>query len=444
MKTHSRPEHSILLGAAAVLIGALIGLSPSDGSARTRSGSDSTLIRVGGEARVVTGAGFSQVTPTLRADGVNYRYYFECILVSTDDGAAYQIVNQAGYELDVSITRQCDTLQNRYMIGSERPLLERRVGGGGRVSFVAGGGAYYVQFAVPNISGQTLPPPSLPRAQPWSLAVSRSTRAEGRRLAAGLNIQLPADGFASRTTPVVARSAGETFRDCPACPQMTVVPPGSFMMGSPDEEEGRSSSEGPRHVVTIGSAFAIGTHEVTFDEYDACVAEQACRAVEDAGWGRGRRPVINVRYLDAQRYVGWLSQKTGQNYFLPSEAEWEYVARAGSDAPWNTGAAIIAADANILGQYGKTVPVGSYPANAFGLFDTHGNVSEWTQDCVDTGYLGAPPDGSVPTGGDCNAKAVLRGGYFGALPAEVRSASRGLVSRQALGIGAGFRVTRAL
>lgn len=225
---------------------------------------------------------------------------------------------------------------------------------------------------------------------------------------------------------------------------MAVILPGSFIMGSPDEEEGRRSNEGPRHLVTIASAFAIGAHEVTFDEYDTSVAEQACRAVPDQGWGRGRRPVIHVSYRDAQCYAGWLSQKTQQRYFLPSEAEWEYAARAGSETPWNTGTAIIASDANILNQYGQTVPVGSYPPNAFGLFDMHGNVTEWTQDCMDTGYLGAPTDGSAASGGDCSAKAILRGGSYVQLPDEARSAARSFGPRQLSNSGIGFRVTRAL
>lgn len=306
------------------------------------------------------------------------------------------------------------------------------------VTFTAGGGLYLLRVQTDGGPYST---------GPYSLTPQRSRgRAGEARLSPGLaslTVSTPM-GSASQKATGEQHAAGKVFSDCPSCPQMTVLPAGSFMMGSPDDEAGRNASEGPRHLVTLGSAFAMGTHEVTFDQYDSCVAEQACAAVQDAGWGRGARPVINVGYVDAQRYVAWLSKKTAQSYFLPSEAEWEYAARAGSETPWNTGTAIIASDANILDQYGKTVPVGSYPPNAFGLFDMHGNVAEWTQDCMDTGYLGAPNDGSAASGGDCNAKAILRGGGYLQLPDEVRSAARAVGSRQLSNSSTGFRVARAL
>lgn len=309
---------------------------------------------------------------------------------------------------------------------------------GNTLDFIAGGGAYFVVFGLTDIADR----PSI--NGPWSVAVHSRSGGGGRTLAPGFTFIAGPPGVASKRGGGDARAPGEVFSDCPTCPQMAVLPGGSFMMGSPDEEDGREASEGPRHVVSIGSAFALGVTEVTFDEYDACSAEGACAAMGDGGWGRGRRPVIGVTWLDAQRYVGWLSRKTGQAYFLPSEAEWEYAARAGSDTAWNTGAAIIASDANILGQFGKTTPVGGFAANAFGLFDIHGNVAEWTQDCIDTGYVGAPNDGSVASGGDCSAQAVVRGGSHASLPAEVRSAARHGVSRDVVSGEIGFRVARAL
>ena len=128
------------------------------------------------------------------------------------------------------------------------------------------------------------------------------------------------------------RRPGTVFRDCAACPEMVVVPAGSFMMGSPTSEEGRYDDEGPRHRVTIGSPFSVGVYEATFAEWDGCVRAGGCGGYrpEDEGWGRGSRPVMNVSWEDAQEYVRWLSRETGQRYRLLSEAEWEYVARAGT------------------------------------------------------------------------------------------------------------------
>ncbi len=166
------------------------------------------------------------------------------------------------------------------------------------------------------------------------------------------------------------------FRDCPNCPEMVVVPAGEFMMGSPENEEGRHSDEGPQHRVRIAQPFAVGRFEVTFDEWDACVAGGGCGGYrpDDNGWGRGRQPVINVSWDDAKAYVQWLNRGTGKSYRLPSEAEWEYVARAGTTTPFWTGATISTEQANYDGTYtyggGKkgeyrqrTVPVGSLPAN---------------------------------------------------------------------------------
>ena len=172
---------------------------------------------------------------------------------------------------------------------------------------------------------------------------------------------------------------GRVFRDCDACPEMVVVPAGSFMMGSPSSEEGRDDDEGPVHRVTIPAAFAVGKYEVTFSEWEACVAGGGCDGHRpgDLGWGRGQRPVIHVSWKDARSYVGWLSRKTGKQYRLLSEAEWEYSARAGTTGPFHFGSTISTDQANYNGNYGtygsgrrgsigeKTVPVGSFPANGF-------------------------------------------------------------------------------
>ena len=239
---------------------------------------------------------------------------------------------------------------------------------------------------------------------------------------------------------------GNVFKDCAdVCPEMVVIPAGSFTMGSPAEEAGRDASEGPRHPVALVNAFAIGRYEVTFTEYDACVTDGGCtHRPNDQGWGRGRRPVVDVNWNDAQAYAAWLSQKTGKRYTLPSESEWEYAARAGANTPWQTGRAILTDDANILNAFGRTVPTGSYPPNAFGLHDVHGNPQEWVLDCLDTGYVGTPNDGSAATSGRCAEARLVRGGYFGDEPARVRFAARAVAPQTTRNPGIGFRVTRAL
>ena len=207
---------------------------------------------------------------------------------------------------------------------------------------------------------------------------------------------------------------GRVFRDCPECPEMVVVPAGSFMMGS-DE----SSSEKPRHRVTIAKPFAVGKHEVTFAEWDACVVAGGCGGGHrpyDRGWGRGRRPVINVSWDDAKAYVLWLNRKTGKQYRLPSEAEWEYAARAGTTTRYSWGDDIGRNRANCANcgsrwDNEQTAPTGSFRANVFGLHDVHGNVWEWVEDCWSGDYPGAPSDGRAWTGGDCGNR-VLRGGSW--------------------------------
>ena len=183
---------------------------------------------------------------------------------------------------------------------------------------------------------------------------------------------------------------------------MVVVPPkpDGFVMGSPRDERGRDSRgrEGPQHSVAIPRAFAVGKYEVTFDEWDACVDDGGCRGYKpiDKGWGRGKQPVINVTWEDAQAYIDWLSTKTGIAYRLPTEAEWEYVARAGSTKAYWWGDDVGRNNANCNGcgsQWDgkRTAPVGSFKANPFGLYDTAGNVFEWVQDCWHDSYKGTPP-----------------------------------------------------
>jgi formylglycine-generating enzyme required for sulfatase activity len=246
---------------------------------------------------------------------------------------------------------------------------------------------------------------------------------------------------------------GTVFRDCDGCPEMVVIPPGSFTIGSPPSEPGRSDDEGPQRQVSIARPFAAGKFEVTFDQWDACVRESGCtHKPDDQGWGRGRQPVINVSWDDAKQYTAWLSRKTGKLYRLLTEAEWEYVARAGTTTAFSFGNGITPQLANydtnvaLAGSLtatsaGKTVPVGSYPANAFGLHDVHGNVWEWTEGCWSANYNGALPDGTSWSGGNCYLR-VLRGGSWLSHPQFLRSALRNGSASSARSNNSGFRVSR--
>ena len=243
--------------------------------------------------------------------------------------------------------------------------------------------------------------------------------------------------------PVVGFEPGRTFQDCAECPEMVVLPAGNFMMGSPEGEESRVRVEGPLHQVTIPKPFAIGRYEITFEQWEACVAAGGCQhRPGDEGWGRGRRPAIYVSWRDAKAYVAWLGRKTGQGYRLASEAEWEYAARAGTTTAryWGNAADAGCGHANLADLTARevhpqwtvancrdghafTAPVGSYGANGFGLHDMLGNVMEWVEDCWHAGYDNAPRDGSAWTAAGC-ANRVLRGGAWDDRPRDGRSASR--------------------
>jgi formylglycine-generating enzyme required for sulfatase activity len=227
----------------------------------------------------------------------------------------------------------------------------------------------------------------------------------------------------------------DSFKECDACPQMLVVPAGRFMMGSPNSEKGREGDEGPQHPVTFARPFAVGKFAVTFDEWDACWADAGCGyRPSDAGWGRGRRPAIHVSWDDAQQYVAWLSHKTGKSYRLLSEAEREYVTRAGTTTPFWWGTSITTQQANYDGNhtYGggskgeyreRTVPVDSFRPNPWGLYQVHGNVWEWTADCWNDNHNGAPSDGSARTSLNCSRR-VKRGGSWYNDPRILRAAFR--------------------
>src|SRR5262245_30375582 len=247
----------------------------------------------------------------------------------------------------------------------------------------------------------------------------------------------------------------DTFKECASeqgmdyCPEMVVVPAGSFIMGSPETEKGRYTSEGPQHIVTIGKPFAVAKFALTFDEWDTCVTYGDCpEDVSDGGWDRGQQPAINVTWDDAQRYVDWLSKMTGKPYRLLTEAEYEYATRAETQTTYPWGDDIGKNNANCNGCGSKwdnrqTAPVGSFKPNAFGLYDMVGNLWEWVEDCFHDNYNGAPTDGSAWIEGNCKFR-VVRGGAWD-FPADVlRSALRYRYAAGGRSYYLGFRVGRTL
>lgn len=264
-----------------------------------------------------------------------------------------------------------------------------------------------------------------------------------------------------------------TFHECAGCPEMVVVPAGSFMMGAPDDEArahdpGNRSGTGdlankayaderPRHQVTIARPFAASRTEVTFEQWDTCVLLGGCPPQNsDEGWGRGTQPVIHISWEQAKLYTNWLAKRTGKPYRLLSEAEWEYAARAGSDTAFTSGNEI-RGKANCDGcgsqwDNDRAAPVGKFSPNAFGLHDMHGNVWEWVEDCYQSSYDAAPVDGTAAIESNC-VKHVLRGGSFYNWPINLRSAARNWLGSdlsrdkdkgQALTKTVGFRVARTL
>ena len=293
----------------------------------------------------------------------------------------------------------------------------------------------------PPVRTAALVPPPLPRSKPARRAPggapAKITPATRKAVPAASN----EDG----------RPVGSSFRDCPDCPELVVLPAGVFKMGSPDDEAHRRSREGPRHEVSILRVLAVGKFEVTFAEWDLCVVDGGCNyRPDDHKWGRERRPVINVSWFDAQEYINWLNRLSGRKYRLLSEAEWEYTARAGAATAYHFGGAIQPTQAHFsaVGRSGgyrdRSVPVGSYPPNLFGLYDTHGNVREWTADCRHDNYEGAPGDGRAwLKTGDCDLR-VIRGGSWGDRAAFLRAATRNWTKATNRSYVVGFRIAREL
>ena len=254
-------------------------------------------------------------------------------------------------------------------------------------------------------------------------------------------------------------------RECPDCPELVVIPAGAFLMGSPAGEEGRFESEGPLHRVAV-AAFALGKTEVTVEEFLVFLRQTGyqpapCNHLLGLAYPPGfvespRQPAVCLSWDDAQAYIGWLNTKVGGPhsgpYRLPSEAEWEYAARAGTATARWWGASIGGGNANCNGcgsrwDNSQFAPTGSFGPNPFGLYDMLGNVWQWTEDCWNPSYRGAPADGTAWTSGDCGRR-VLRGGSWSNLPKFIRAAARssgGAPGRDVDYSGdAGFRVARSI
>ena len=298
------------------------------------------------------------------------------------------------------------------------------------------------------------------------------TLLEGEHYEPALDLLIEAEALQARFAP------GSTFSDCDVCPQMVVVPARTFTMGSPESEAGRVAPGfqqvgESQYTVTIPAPFAVGVYEVTFAEWDACEGAGGCEGDDDRdgtrdweGYGL-RHPAWYVSWDDAQAYVSWLSARTGARYRLLSEAEWEYVARAGTQTAryWGESEsgqcryangydlraqaeALISRDrvpAQCSDGFGDIAPVGSFAPNEFGLYDVLGNVEEWVQDCWYRTYVGAPPpeDGTASESEDCTLR-VLRGGSWLDSPRYLRSAHRSVDGSDSRLGRKGIRVARSL
>jgi formylglycine-generating enzyme required for sulfatase activity len=267
---------------------------------------------------------------------------------------------------------------------------------------------------------------------------------------------------------------GDSFKECHVCPEMVVVPAGKFIMGSPKHEPGSMWWWESQHQVFVVRPFAVGKFAITVDQFDGFIKETSydfgtkCKRSQDAyssserpdifyrspGFDQsGSHPVVCVSFEDATAYVSWLSGKTGKMYRLPSEAEREYVTRGGTATPFWWGSTILTDRANYNGTpydrgppgefRRKTVPVDSFAANPWGLYQVHGNVFEWLEDCHHTGYAGAPINGDPWITPECHARQI-RGGAWSWSPQFLRSAARSAADADVRSDAIGFRVARTL
>jgi formylglycine-generating enzyme required for sulfatase activity len=241
----------------------------------------------------------------------------------------------------------------------------------------------------------------------------------------------------------------KSFRECGKdCPTMIVIPAGNFIMGSPSSEQGHVDHEAPQHSVSIPRPFAISKFDVTFAEWDSCVSVGGCPHVSEPTFAKPNMPAVNITWEEAEQYAAWFAEMTGKPYRLPTEAEWEYAARAGSTTAYYWGDEIGKGNANCKScgsewDDRQTSPVGSFKPNAFGLYDMAGNVWQWVQDCFHRSYEGAPNNGSAWDTGTCYSR-VDRGGSWTVEPTFLRSAFRAWDTPVARDDDLGFRLARSL
>jgi formylglycine-generating enzyme required for sulfatase activity len=278
--------------------------------------------------------------------------------------------------------------------------------------------------------------PAEPASEPASDILADAATAEGPPDAAVAAAEPAIVEPEAPPKPEAPAAAEGPFRDCDACPLMARLPGGTYLRGSPEDEAGRNAYEGPQREVRV-PAFAIGVYEVTRDEWNACAADGGC---PDKGYSvDGSMPALGVSFREGERYVAWLSKKTGKKYRIPTEAEWEYAARGGSEAAYWWGERYEAGKA----ATGAPAAVGAHAANGFGLHDVTGNAREWVADCYVNNYVNAPDDGSAVTEGDCS-KRVVRGGAWSNPPADLRVANRSRIDAGVRAQYMGLRVAADL
>jgi formylglycine-generating enzyme required for sulfatase activity/predicted Ser/Thr protein kinase len=317
---------------------------------------------------------------------------------------------------------------------------------------------------------------------PWATAILSGLAALALLMGLyfALHGRLASDAGRGRAAHVATLASGEMFRDCPTCPLMKVLPPGRFMQGSAADDPDAQPFEQPRHPVAIGYPFGMGVYEVTVGEfrdfvdatarkitgctvYDGSWHERADLGWNDVGYPQtASHPVACVSWRDALDYTTWLAHKTGKHYRLASASEWEYAARAGSEAPrpWSGDTEAACKSANVADLsaaqrypgwkvhqcsdgYVYSAPVGSFAPNGFGLYDMLGNVFEWVQDCWHADYRGSPSDGSAWMTGDCS-QHDLRGGSWFTAPSAVSVAARNRFEEGYRSNSVGFRLVREI
>ncbi len=294
-------------------------------------------------------------------------------------------------------------------------------------------------IALPHLTDAPPEPPAEHANPPVAVTAPKSERSVAQA-SVPLAPTVPATAAMPPVRPLSVQR--DRLRDGSLGPTLAVLEGGTFLMG---HNSLSGSDMGPEHEVQIGP-FSIGTHEVTFEQYDSFVRATGRRFPDDFGWGRGARPVVGVSWSDADAYADWLTRQTGKRYRLPSEAEWEYAARAGGRGSywWGFGmepGRAVCFDCGTQWDNRSTAPVGSFAASGFGLYDTAGNAQEWVADCYAPGYEGAPADGRPRLDGDCTYR-VARGGAYNKPSASMRAYARAKLAPDSRLNMLGFRVAR--